>query len=59
MGNDEVMVNVPLSAFMQLSDMVGRTAAFVDYVNAQEFSIPRETCAAILGFELKAVDSNV
>lgn len=59
MGNDEVMVSVPLSVFMQISDMAGRTAAFVDYVNAQECSIPRETCAAILGFELKAVGSNV
>ena len=59
MGNDEVMVSVPLSAFMQLNDMAGRTAAFVDYVNAEKYAIDREICAAILGFELKAVSDNV
>lgn len=59
MENNEVMVSIPLSTFLQLSDIAGRTAAFVDYVNAEKFSIDRQTCAAILGFELKEVVEDV
>lgn len=59
MGNEEVMVSVPLNTIMQLMDVAGRTTAFVDYVNAEKYAIDREVCAAILGFELKAVSNNV
>ncbi|MBQ8280674.1 MAG: hypothetical protein IJZ23_12605 [Roseburia sp.] len=59
MGNDEVMISIPINTFLQLSDVAGRAAAFVDYVNMQKYAIAREECAAILGFELKAVEENV
>lgn len=37
----------------ELFKLSGRINAFADYVNVCKFAIDRETCAAILGFELK------
>ena len=34
-------------------DLKGRITAFADYVRKSEFSIDRNDCASILGFELE------
>ena len=44
---------VPENPAEELFELIGRVKAFTDYVNVCKFAIDRETCAAILGFELK------
>ena len=56
MGNEEVMVSVPLSMLADLLDMRGRMVAFAEYVNLQSYSVSKSECAAILGFELVKVE---
>lgn len=56
---DEKMIYVPLELFSELMELKGREQAFERFVNSTKYSIGREDCAAILGFELKAVEEDV
>ena len=47
------MTEVAKDEYRYLLEFKGRVDAFVGYVNKTEFSLDREICAAMLGFELK------
>lgn len=44
---------VPDDVGEELFELVGRIKAFAAYVNSTKYSIERELCAAMLGFELE------
>ena len=48
----EITVTVNQSEYRMLLELYGRVSAFKEFVNQHEYSVTRETCAAILGFEL-------
>lgn len=43
----------------ELFELVGRVKAFAAYVNLTRYSVEREICATILGFELEERKDNV
>lgn len=55
---DENMVYVPLDLFKELVEVNGRMKAFASFVNQSDYSIKREECASMLGFELKEDGKN-
>lgn len=46
-------VYIPENSFEEALMLMGRVNALAAYVRSQEYSIPRETIAAILGFDLE------
>lgn len=46
------MTEVSKDEYRKLLELKGRVDAFVGYVKTTEYSIERNKCAAILGFEL-------
>lgn len=48
-----IMMFVPSDGNEELLVLAGRVQAFAEFVNRSHYSIPRELCADMLGFELK------
>lgn len=54
------MTEVSKDEYRKLLELKGRVEAFVGYVKTTEYSIERNKCAAMLGFELnEQVKDNV
>ena len=49
------VTEIPKDEYRKLTELKGRVDAFSGYVNKTNFSVDREICAAMLGFELKKV----
>lgn len=54
MGNREIAID--LEEYKHLIKLQARVEIFVEYVNAEKYSISREECAKFLGFELEKND---
>lgn len=50
---------MPENSAEELFELVGRIKAFSAYVNSAKYSIEREICASMLGFELEEGKENV
>lgn len=50
MGDKEI--TIPLEEYKNFIKMQTRVELFAEHVNKEKYSISREECAAILGFEL-------
>ena len=46
-------VEITIEEYCKLSELNGRVMAFADYVRAENCSIGKKECAAILGFNLE------
>lgn len=44
---------ISVEEYKKLIEMEVRVNIFKDYVNGEKYSISRETCASMLGFELE------
>lgn len=44
---------MPENSAEELFELVGRLKAFAAYVNSTKYSIEKELCASMLGFELE------
>lgn len=55
---NENMVYIPLKLFNELIELKGRVKAFEAHTINTKFSIEREECAAMLGFDLKKDGEN-
>ncbi len=52
MGEKEILADV-VAVYKKLVEVQVRIEIFADYVRAEKYSIGRENCAALLGFELE------
>ena len=52
------MICIPFGMFQELLEMKGRVDAFAGHVNAEEYQLSREDCAAMLGFSLDKKETN-
>lgn len=56
---EKTMVYVSSKTFQELCELKGRVSAFAKWVGRERYSISKEDCAAILGFELLKEDEAI
>lgn len=56
--NEKTMIYVPAEMVQELCELKGRVSAFAGWVKKERYTINREDCAAMLGFEIPKEENN-
>lgn len=58
MEDENREITISLELYNTLLERSARIAVFEEYVNSEKWTIPREMCGRILGFNVRKVDGD-